>query len=153
MIIRSMLGAITMVVTLSGVVQAQLFPPGGGLDLLGLAPATLFTPPLQFCGVICGGASEVQSFVCHLANVSNSSRTVRLQIIDPAGEVHEDSGNITLLARRGKTISTAVSNRYYCKFTVHGPKTDVRGAATISEITDPPTTLGESRDLVALPAQ
>jgi hypothetical protein len=111
------------------------------LFVTGAAEAVdLFTAPLFI--------ADADTFACEIVNVTTTSRTVRIQIIDTVGGVVSDSGDLTLPAGRVAS-DTAIGAAFagslgYCRFTVLS-KNYFRGGAKIAT--------GPGSDFVFAPAQ
>jgi hypothetical protein len=126
--LRRILSALLFVVGLAGTVEA----------------ATLFTPLLN-------GEDETgdRQFACRVVNVSNDTREVILEIITIGGNTIEGPTPTALPPNMGTAIVISGGTRAFCKITVKGSKSTVRGALEIEENTGN----GDFFTIVAVPAQ
>jgi len=99
------------------------------LALLFIIVATVEATDLYTASLYC---VDKDVFYCSIFNVGTADKTVRVRIIDYNGIVIEDSGEYVL--EPGHGADWHVDNNYgnfHCRFTVSGPKTQVRASAQI----------------------
>src|SRR5262245_16741144 len=72
-------------------------------------------------------------FQCVVTNVSSKDREVTLEIRTQGGVLLADDGPVTLLAGRARSISEAAASTTdaWCKITVNGAKSSVRGTLNL----------------------
>jgi hypothetical protein len=104
----------------------------------------LFTPPLD------PGGTADKVLECHIVNVSNAVRRVRIQVLSADGRVIRSTVTFPLLPMQSSLNAAngleVVPAPGYCKFAVDSSKSAVRAAAVIRGGDEPVTT-------AALPAE
>jgi hypothetical protein len=102
------------------------------LIALGLAPAagaeaaTLFSASLN--------NATGFGYRCSVVNISNQARDVTLETISVAGITQAGPSSIVVSPGTGVSITSDSGAFSYCKLTVEGAKSNVRGTFTVEEV-------------------